>query len=267
MNKKIISLPLLIMMLIGLAGIGYGACVFTSPGASEIIKGSTYQLNVSGITRQTLKNCSVTATSALTGSTLPAIWAYNVSGEEDTYAVATIDTNNLTDASDWVFAATCYNLTLEDSETCTSRTGVTIDNSIPVVASPTPSDTNKVTSGNDVAFSVTCTNATAAILFVEDTAYTMTESSDTCSYTIDKVSNGVSSWYVVATDGLNSTTSSTYTVEVREGGAFLQNLGEGGTVTGGEEEDNSMALLVVMAAGYFLFINKDGPTSKKRRKR
>ena len=78
-----------------------------------------------------------------------------------------------------------------------------------------------------ISFSLTGTNATSSTLFIEGYPYSMTESSDAFSLTVTDLTNSVYSWYITTSDGLNTTTSSTYTFEIsKQGGVFYDDAGE-----------------------------------------
>ena len=219
MKKNIIGLLSLMMLL--MAGIVYGACTFTTPTTSDILKGSE-PFNVSCASADNAVNCTITLTSATSGSSVAIINLFNYTNSGNN---ATYDTVALIDAGDYVGAGTCYNLS-RDAKTLTSRTGITIDNTVPGLASILPADGNKDTDGS-ISFSLTGTNATSSTLFIEGYPYSMTESSDAFSLTVEDLTNSVHSWYVTTSDGLNTTTSATYTFEIsKQGGVFYDDAGE-----------------------------------------
>lgn len=262
MNKKILSLPIMLIMFLAMAGIGWGACVFDTPGAAGTIDGATQNINITGITLGDLAACNVTASSVLGEDTLTLQVANNDTGAADE-ANVTISTTGMNDAGDWIFAAVCYNTTVTEMETCTERSGITVDNTVPVITTLSPSDALKQNTKRDTIFSMTCSDATAATLYIEGISYTMTESSDSCSYTINWLQDGIHSWYMKATDGRNTTTSSTYTLEVKEVSGWIPGQSPADLQQEEEGGNNTFMFLLVGAIGwYFLF----GPGKSKKKK-
>lgn len=227
---KKIMLPILILMMLGLVGIVYGDCTVITPGAGATIKGSAYVVNITneGVN---VTNCTVSVTSTLSGDS-DTFYVYNASFGEG-YSNNTINTISILDSTDVVFTFSCINTSGAVEETC-SRTGILVDNTIPVVTTPSPA-TGTTDEDGEVDISITCTNATSAVLyFLGGDIYTMTESSDTCTYSDLILGDGNRDWYIIASDGTNTTTSSTYELSVDITGAgggisasMLRDLEEG----------------------------------------
>lgn len=140
---------------------------------------------------------------------------------------------------------------VNNSIICTSGT-FQVDNSVPSFSSASPTDLSKDTDGI-ITFSYTCSNSSSAVLYVEGaggyTAYTMTESSDICTYSnLELVTNGFHSWYIEARDGENTSTSQTIQVEVRKPGGVLYAVQEqpitGDVTTGATTGGNAITNIV-----------------------
>lgn len=107
--------------------------------------------------------------------------------------------------------------------TTSSVTTFVVDNSVPVcdlvggVIANTINDTTDKTKAYTLTYS--CGNSTSAVLFIGD-EYTMTESSDVCTYDIVNVPEGTYDVKAQCSDGLNKTLSSTvlsFTIETKGG--------------------------------------------------
>lgn len=248
MKKAIIYLLTLCILMTGVLA----TATFINPGASDILKGSEV-INVStGVTNAI--NCSVTATSASTGSSI-AIVLYNRSAGSQC-ANATLDTTGEIDAADWSWGGTCQNATV--SESITTRGSIIIDNTKPVCSqSSLVSGTTYDPSGSTVT--VTATNATACTMLFGTNPYTMTESSDVCTYDITDVPEGTYDVQITSTDGTNTTsctqvTSVTLDVANKRGKKIK-------IVTYAEEQSKGMStgtvfLLLALVGGLFYFGSK-----------
>lgn len=216
--KKII-LPILVLMTLGLVATVYGGtCTVNKPAASELWRGATALINVT-TTTVNIGNCTVVVTSALTGDS-DSFYIYNATS--GTFCNNTVSITGIMDSDDIALAITCVNKTNHVTIDTCSRTGITVDNTKPVISSPSPSD-DTTQEDDAVDFSVTCTNASSATLYLGGDSYAMTESSDVCTYNGLILGDGTRDWYVVADDGTNSTTSSTYGLHIElsssQGGA------------------------------------------------
>lgn len=277
--KKKLLIPLAGMMVLMMAGIAVAACTLDTTLSGTSWRGSSTKLNIT-CTMNNVSYCLVTGASTLTSDTL----SYTVKSFMNTSgggpylnrsANGTFDSFGEVDASDWAIDATCYNQS-GTSEAMTQVTSVTIDNTLPVITSASPSDATKYDEERErrsIDFSITCTNATSAILYINDVPHTMTESSDSCTFTKGFLSDGGYTWYTTASDGLNVTTGSSYTMTVSTPGhdeaGDVSSTGTGtmalfGGGTGGGLGGAGIVILAI--AGYFLFFNKKGTTTKKRRK-
>lgn len=221
--KKI--LPLLIALL-ALAGIGYAVCTIVTPGASGILTGLAL-VNITSTINGNAVNCTVSATSALSGGTIAEFLALNTS---NLYVNRTISTFAVRDANDYSFSATCYNSS-SASETC-SRTGVTVDNTVPVISSCLQNSVTAVnttkTENSKNTIACTINNATSCNVYWKDTtasSSTGTTSDTSCSYTASdsygvggsslsctvlQAKDGANNWFFDCSDETNTTSGQSY---------------------------------------------------------
>lgn len=211
---------LMTLMAILMASIVYGACTVISPAASAVKSGSSVLFNVTFPTESNITNCTVTGTSALTGD----IWTfalYNNTGSLDA-ANATKSSIGRKDAADWSFSFSCVNSTNTATQTC-SRTGVTIDNTIPTC------DLGSI-SGNryspSAEFSLTGINATSASIQFGSNAYSMTESASGDVFTYSgNIPQGTYLVSATASDGRNTTSCSVENVKIDDGSIGIASAG------------------------------------------
>lgn len=245
---------------------------FVTPGAAETISGSSYVVNATSDLAGFV-NCSITASSALTGDSLSTTWLLNSSA---THANATIDTTALEDATDWIFAGTCYNST-GSSEAMTSRTGITVDNTVPTA----PTSISPTTTTDKSSISITATvvgeNTTGCTMTVASNyhseSFTMDHSGDLCSDTISLPGGGVYTITMTATDGTNSSSAtSTLTVDDSNGGIYIPSSrnAEVDTSDAGQTDEKQkgfFTILLILGGAYLLFGNKKkGGNTARRRK-
>lgn len=187
------------------------------PPASGIMKGSTAWYNATLITGYEAQNWTRSRAflvSSSLGTTTPLAGSYTIN-QSDLEFNGTIDTNQVWDATDYTFTIQLWNGT--DTLNAT-RSGITIDNGVPVAPTsllPT-SDTDST-----VNFSATVVdaNTTACTLYFTNgnpgsSSYSMTYSGSGCSYSLTNVPEKTYTWYVDASDGSNSTSSSSQSTNV-----------------------------------------------------
>lgn len=223
-----IILPLLLVMI---AGTTYGACTCTFDQAattagtsSTYIRGTAQNLSV------TISGCVAVQENATAGiisstGTISGATVFNIStgSNNRSYMNTTISTVALDDDSTYTMTFTVKNVSQTTLTTCTRN--YVPDNTNPALTLVSPTNKQVVTTGK-ATFSYTCTDTLSATLLLENRAITMTESSDVCTATDVSLNNGINSWYIIASDGLNSTTSSTTQVEGRRaGGAIIEEDG------------------------------------------
>ena len=159
-------------------------CAVTNPAASETVIGTFYPNVTVSCGGAGCKNVSVCSLSYGTVTTLND----TLTGTQ--IANFSIDTRTLYDTSTYTFSATCYNTSAAKPEQadCTTSTGVTPDNTNPVVSITTPVTGSRNKQG--FVFSGSCVNATSAILYLDADTYTAVVSgsagSETCDYTFLK---------------------------------------------------------------------------------
>ncbi len=169
MKNKILILPLLLLALVGM--VYAGTCTVNAPGASAVISGDSV-FNISSTVNNTA-NCTITGSSALSGGSFTA-YAMNYTGAPRNQSNVTITTSAQRDAADWSFDITCYNTTAVNqvTDTC-SRTGITINNTIPIIDTcligGTTASTRTVSSSG-TTFACTIYNATSANVFWRNAA-------------------------------------------------------------------------------------------------
>lgn len=227
---KKIYMGFLLSLLIALMAVGVeglSGCEWISPTATTATTKATYlngTQNMSmNITRPLSENITFAVLTVSAGTLRGAVNFSNASVAETNISEKvnfSLDTTGLSDDTTVTFTLTVYNDTGTNVGSCT-RSYIT-DNTVPVLTSPSPVDLTKNTSTSATQnFYYSCANTSSANLFVENKHYTMTESSDVCSATVNYLTNGFQSWYIVASDGLNFTTSATTQVEIRKPGGLI----------------------------------------------
>lgn len=226
--KKIFSLILMSLILMLVAGIVNGAdptCTFDQ-ALGTYPKGSAHNLSMTitnpgegegnNATKGVISISSGTITGALTFNT--------TDGTNNTYMNFTINTLALPDDTLATYTITMYNESQDAIGTACTR-AYNPDNTIPVFGTITPADGSIQTTGSTVSFSVPCVNTSSATISISSrTGVLMTESSDVCTYNED-LAEGLSSYSITLTDGLN-TTSASYTLRISTpGGTILDAQG------------------------------------------
>ena len=262
--KKTLLLGLVVLML---SAIAYAAPTINIV-AGDILTGNR-NINVS-VDYGELAYCIVNASSAVTGAVLTNRNLTN-STEHPTsnigFANLTLSSKVFIDANDWVIDGACYNITgIPDN--LVAITGVIVDNTRPVIHSgvTTIGSTNRTTrTQRNIQINVTAANATSATLYIDNQVVgtAMTESSDVFYYTKDFLSGGGHSWYVVATDGRNSTTGTTYTFSISVGGAILDNNGEV-VIPNAEPTNNNSNMVGIIVIALVIFWAVNQKKGKKR---
>jgi len=255
---KSVKIPILLIFSLLLISVATAAIVKPITGAS--VAGTTVILNATNASLPNMVNCTWTIGSASTANTTSTFVFTNKSADP---LIINGSFNSLTfeDSNDYTVTAVCRNTT--SVSTTSTSTGVIIDNTIPQAPSSlTPATDTKDTDGS-VAFSATVTgrNTTSCTMYFSGTnpgatSYAMTHSGNTCSKTLT-LPEQIYDWYIIASDGTNTTTSSTARVQTDISGntvinaAILNNelkINEGGktlsTVGGGLSDLSSGQILV-----------------------
>lgn len=276
MKNKIFCLPIILIMILGMAGIGYAAitCTFqqtaTTVGTADTyIKGDAVNLSVSIDTSSqvgTVENATNATISVSSGTITGALTNQQPDGTNATYLNTTVNTLQLPDVDTLTYTMTIYNESAESIATCT-RDFIT-DNTIPVLTSLSPATATKNEGGDNVVFSTTCTNTSGSpTLYLDGVVHTMSRTGTDCTFTKTHLQDQIWSWYIIASDGLNSTTSSTLTLDVQETGGYVaqeevvQTTGDAVTIGGG---NNTIAIIALVVL--FLMFGQKGSGTKKRRK-
>ena len=189
-----------------------------------ITSGSVTGTQVLNITNSTIfkafNNCTVYAKSS---STANSSWTNLGTFINDSlsFVNGTFDSTILEDSNDYSFNATCRNKSNDMAYGVI--TGVKVDNTIPQGASSLSPATNTVDTDGSVIFSGTVTgrNTTGCTLYFSggnpgSPSYTMTYSGSDCTYTMTAIPEKIYNWYITASDGTNTTDSSTVTLNIDE---------------------------------------------------
>lgn len=261
MANKNISILLIVITVLTFSVMSVMASLsFVRPPASGVVQGQ-YVLNVSE-SAQYLRNCSFYA---LSPSTANSSWTYlgiyvNNISINITHLNGTFSSGILEDSNDYTFNASCYNNS--GYFYGVTRASITVDNSIPDTPTLTPATGTRDTDGS-VTFTgaVNGSETTGCILYFDGTnpgssSYTMSHSGNSCTYTISAVPEQSYKGYVTASDGTNTSTSSTNTVisDLNTGGAkggalwYLDQQSGGQTlsVASTETETNKTAIIIVI---------------------
>lgn len=220
-----------LMSLITLLTVGtvYGLvdCTCSNPATtvgthSSYINGSAFNISATGINSTNDKNVTAATITPSSGSITDGVWKFNVTNNQ-TSVNFSINTLALRDDTGYTFTISLKNQTTQiEVGTCTCPASGTLipDNTIPVLSNNSPATLTLDTDG-EVAFGIACENSSSANLFIEGQSYVMTESSDICNKTVTIPTNGLHTWYITASDGLNITTGTSYQVEIRKPGGYV----------------------------------------------
>lgn len=276
MNMKLGLIALIAILMTGLVSASDSqkpTCVFdlaatTAGTSSGYIRGLTQSLAIT-VTYPTNINFSLNTTvnvtmcniSVNTGTITGALTYDSAAGTNNSALNTTVNTEQLKDDTSYTFTMTMFNESSNaDGILGTCERIFIPDNTVPVVSLSTPTDKSKDVDGL-ITFTYTCTNSSSANLYAEDsggyTQYAMSESSDTCTYSnLKLLTNGFHSHYIVGSDGLNTTTSATSTVEVRRPGG--PGTAEVTTTTGGGALAGKGGIIAVGILFWMFFLRKKG---------
>lgn len=218
--KKIATLAI---MLIFATTLVYATFEIERPTASEYIKG-VYVINGSAIDAVGADNCSnITVDYRISGGSTYTVIGYNTtggagsgSGEQTNITgnwSVSFSTYDVSDNGTYSVRARCLNSSNDVLATAT-EVAFNIDNGVPNTVTLVSPENEAIDKDGDVTFSYTAINATAMTLMVDGSAYSMSKSSETYTYTLSDMSGGYHTWYVVASDGLNFTQSSSTKVGI-----------------------------------------------------
>lgn len=217
---------ILSLSLVNSAGVDTTNFTMVTPTASGTVTGSTYAFNVSindvtatGFQGENFTRFRVWVKSAgLTGNTSEVLitdWIRNDTLGDGYSFNGTADTRTIEDGTDYTFKVELWN----GSRTINvSRSSITFGNTVP--QAPSSLVPTSVTS-NSLSFSsvVVGRNTTACTLFFNginpgSPSYTMIHSGNNCSYSFTSIPEQSYQWYVRASDGVDTSDSSTQTTKV-----------------------------------------------------
>ena len=217
--KKLILLGLFLVLFA--VGVNAFTVTLNTPATNEdSVSGTAYVLNAT-TADVSVYNCTFYAKSTSTANSTYGLLNATVTNTSSgqTEFTTNWDTTSVEDSNDYSFNATCYN-EIGDIGVDTN-TGIEIDNTVPTApSSPAPADKSTNTNGSQ-AFSVAVTGSetTGCTLYFSgpnpgSSNYAMTHSGDTCTKSAIAFPEYTYYWYVIATDGTNTTTGTTYRVGV-----------------------------------------------------
>lgn len=239
-----------------------------TPGASGTLSGASAVFNCSVVAGYEAENYTTgyiyLQSASLTANTTESLMA-TVANTTAYDFNGTLDSTTVQDGTDYTFKCSLFNGTDYVNAT---RTGITIDNTIPQAPTLSPVNYYEITSTTTQTFTGTVVdeNTTSCTY----TIYRQGSSSDsksasgsgtyaTTSCTFSKTftnseDNGVYYWTVTASDGTNTTSSSTnqYIVNLPGGGGGVI---DGGDVIGGDSDSKlGLTIFIVVVACILIFI-------------
>lgn len=234
--RKTYYLGLMPLMILLMAGIVYGAFGISQPAANEYVKG-TYLINGTAWAGDGVGgNCTnVTADYRISGGSSYTYIGANKTSNNITgnWGVSGWDTRLLNDDTIYSLRARCINNTNAAVISTATEVQFYVDNSVPVFGTPTPADASTGNARSNT-ISIACYNTSSATITIGGNLLNMAESSDVCTLT-QYFNVGTLSYSITASDGLNTTTSDTYTVGISESGgvspAQLQQLNQQQPIT------------------------------------
>lgn len=193
-----------------------------TPVASGTLSGSAAVFNCSldaGFEGENWTSVRVSFQSAaLTGNTTETTFTSWITNTTTYDLNGTVDTTVVEDGNDYTFKCQVFNGTNYVNAT---RTGITIDNTIPQTPSSLSPAASSVDTDGDITFSGTVTgaNTTSCTLFFDganpgSTSYSMTHTGNTCTYAATGIPEQTYSYYIRASDETNTTDSATTQIQV-----------------------------------------------------
>lgn len=224
--------------------------------------------NATGFTQ--INNCTVYITSSST-ATSRVIIADNVS---TTRVSIYNDTTYLEDSNDYTLTASCRNQS-NDLATNSSIT-VRVDNDVPDTPTTLSPSANSIDTDGSITFSATVNDSetTGCTLYFPNTqpssasSYAMTYATTSCTYTLSSIADQSYDYYIRASDGTNTTDSSTirFNVNRKQSSDYMfqspevvdtqsqtnefsiSNLGDSGVTIG-----IIILVILVVIIGYYIF--------------
>lgn len=215
-NKILVGLLLSLTLVLAVSMVT--AVTIDTPATSSVLAG-TVGVNVTNATITEMLNCTVYASSPSTAnSTAVAIATGTNASASTSWINMSADTTAIEDSNDYTIYVTCWNAT--ESATSSSLTSMTIDNTVPTAPSSLSPSTTQTSSS--VTFSATvvgsattgCTLAFSGVLPGSVSSQAMTHTGNTCTTTLSAVPDQTYTYTITASDGTNSTASSSQQVSV-----------------------------------------------------
>lgn len=270
MKRKIGLLALMAVFIFGLATMASAAdptCTFdqtatTAGTSSTYIRGSAQNLSVT-ITNPgegAGNNCTKCVISVSSGTITGALTFNTSDGTNNTYCNTTVSTLALEDDGSvtHTFTMTMYNESQDAIGTACTRTFVP-DNTVPIC---THSQSSRETYNPKQTWTITGTNASSAtIKFGSNTAFTMTESSDTFTYTGHLPESTYEPVRGTTSDGLNSTTCDLNYVRI-DARSTIKQVGvaiaasEGTQKAAAPTGRNTAVIVIVVGLGLWYYFKK-----------
>lgn len=213
-----ISLFLVLAIVFSIAMVS-SAVTMSSPGASAVISGATYLLNItdSDVASDGVVNCSFYAKSASTANSSYTLIRFDTNTSTGNVN-STFDSTDLEDSNDYFINATCTKMNKTKFEVI--RSGLSINNTVPTTPTTLVPVTNTVYTNNSVYFTsaVNNTETTGCTLYFDginpgSSSYAMTYSASSCTKSLT-IPDQTYRWYIVASDGSDTKASAITTLKV-----------------------------------------------------
>lgn len=263
MNKKIglaTVFALMVGMLLAFAGSASAqSCTFANPANNGIIKGTgTVLFNVTCSQFTEVSNCTISGTSPLTAGSIAAFNLINASsnlqGNRSINATLT-DTTSYEDAIDWNVGGSCRNNS--GASVLTTNITLTVDNTAPTTPTSTVPQNRETDKDGSVTFTGTVTGTQTTNCFLNFTginpgsaSYAMTHSANSCTTTLTGITDGLYTWFIVASDGLNLTQTDNFGLVEKNGKVYGRAKQVASKGAAGGFNGTTIALIVTAA---FLF--------------
>lgn len=232
--NKFLSLVFITVFLIAIPAISAAVTItLNAPASSSTVRGiTTFNTTVTGldVTNGNLVNLTYYVKSASVNDTgwvkIGSNNSLNMTNQTvGNQTITKIDlTGRIEDANDYIFNVTILNDTASGFLDDVTNTGITVDQSAPSTPTIlTPTDDSTDEDGTFVFnVSVAGANTTGCTLYFDgvgpgDSSYAMTHLGSACYYSATRIPEQTYNWYVTATDGTNTSTSSTWNIQVDYG--------------------------------------------------
>lgn len=227
LNKKSLLFVLLLGIIFSVSFVSAASGASSSnvtivlPGVAGTLTETAYVFNCSMHAGYEEENYTTGYIYMKSASTANSSWATMKDAFDNTTAVdfnGTLDSSAVEDANDYIFNCTLWNGTDYISAT---RTGLTIDNTVPTAASSLSPSNNIIDTDGTVNFTGTATDSetiSCTLNFVGTnpgySSYIGVYSTTSCSYQLTAIPEQTYNWYITLSDGTNTTKSTVYTVNI-----------------------------------------------------